>query len=394
MSGPLAGVRVLDLSTVLSGPVATAVLADQGADVIKVEAPGGRDVARVVGSMRGGQTALYHLVNRGKRGIVLDLGTATGLQLLLRLVRTADVVVQNFRPGVAERMGIGEDALRAERPDLIYVSISGFGERGPLAGHRVYDNLIQAVSGTARLQGGDDAEPAYVKHLVCDKVTALTAAQAITAALFARDRGAGGQHLRLSMLDANVSFLWYDGATPYALLEDDAVPVPTGRSYGMVRHADGWTTSSPVSDDEFRGWCRALGAPEVADDPRFATHRARLSHPDFDEARREVMARGASLTVQEALARFAAEGVDAVAVRSLPELADDPQTAANGTFFVRDHPVLGRIRETHPPVRFSATPAAAGAPAPSPGEHTDEVLAELGCAGDDIARWRAEGVFG
>ncbi|MDZ7824954.1 MAG: CoA transferase [Gammaproteobacteria bacterium] len=204
--GPLAGVRVVDLTSMISGPVATMMLADQGADVIKVEPPGG-DLVRAMGANRGGVSATFVSANRSKRSVVLDLKTDAGLDALKRLVRTADVFVQNFRPGAIERMGLGEDVLRAEREDLVYVSISGFGEQGPYAGNRVYDPVIQALSGLAAIQADADGRPQHgLRTIIPDKLTAVTAAQAITAALFARERSGRGQHVRLAMLDATVAF--------------------------------------------------------------------------------------------------------------------------------------------------------------------------------------------
>ena len=223
-AGPLTGVRVVDLTTVLSGPIAGTMLADQGADVIKVEGPAWLDLTRHVSPRREGFTEMYLLANRGKRSLVVDLRTPAGVAVLRRLTATADVVMQNFRPGVAERLGIGADALRADAPDLVYLSITGFGPAGPLADLKVYDNLVQAVCGLASDQGRAAGEPAFVANLACDKITALTAAQAVTAALFARANGRGGQHVELSMLDASIAFLWTDAAQGNVLLGDGVVP--------------------------------------------------------------------------------------------------------------------------------------------------------------------------
>ncbi|HUP71720.1 MAG TPA: CaiB/BaiF CoA-transferase family protein [Acidimicrobiales bacterium] len=391
--GPLLGVRVIDLSTVLSGPLATVLLADQGADVIKIEAPGAGDLTRMVGSRNNDMTAMFCLANRGKRSLVLDLSGESGRTVLRRLAETADVLVQNFRPGVAERMGIGYDELRVVNPGLIYVSIAGFGFDGPLANLRVYDNLIQAVSGMAMVQGDAD-EPRPVQNLVCDKITALTAAQATTAALLARAGGAPGQHVRISMLDATVSFLWPDAGTAATLLSDDATVVPPRDGSSLMRHRDGWTTSAPVSDAEFRGWCRAFGAPELADDPRFATGRQRLTSPDLAAERRRVIDRASDLTVAEALERLAAEGVGAVPVLDVKDLPSHPQALCNGTFVERTHPVAGPMREPAPAARFSATPATVGVPAPLMGEHTDDVLREAGWSDSEIRDLRAAGTVG
>jgi crotonobetainyl-CoA:carnitine CoA-transferase CaiB-like acyl-CoA transferase len=390
MSGPLHGVRVLDLSTALSGPVAATILADQGADVIKLEAPGMGDITRVVGSHRGGMRAMYHLANRGKRSIVLDLRDEAGKKAFFALATDVDVIVQNFRPGVVDRMGIGYEAVRQVNPDVVYLSIAGFGFDGPLAQAKVYDNLIQAASGFASVQG-DDAGPRYVRNLACDKITALTAAQAVTAALFARSRGAGGQHIELAMLDAAAAFLWPDAATPFAMLHPDTTIVETNRSNELVRHLDGFTTCAPVTDAEFRGWCIAFDAPEVANDPRWATVTQRMESNEYHDVRRDVAARGGRLTVAEALARLAAHGITGVEAVALDRLPDHPQAVANRTFSVCEHPVAGPIRQVDPPARFAGTPTTAGGPAAMPGEHTDEILRDAGYDPALIAALRAAG---
>ncbi len=391
MPGPLHGVRVLDLSTALSGPVATSILADQGAEVIKLEAPGMGDITRVVGSHRGGMRALYHLANRGKRSIVLDLRDDEGKAVFFALAKDADVVVQNFRPGVVDRMGIGYDAVRAVNPEVVYLSIAGFGFDGPLAQAKVYDNLIQAASGFASVQG-DETGPRYVRNLACDKITALTAAQALTAALFARSRGDGGQHITLAMLDAAAAFLWADAATPFAMLHPDATTVETNRSNELVHHLDGFTTCAPVSDAEFRGWCLAFDAPDVANDPRWATVAQRMESDEYQQARRDVAARAGRFTVAEALARLAANGITGVEAVPLEQLPAHEQAIANGTFSVCDHPAAGPIRQVEPPARFGGTPSVVGGPAALPGQHTDEILREVGYDDARIAALRASGI--
>jgi crotonobetainyl-CoA:carnitine CoA-transferase CaiB-like acyl-CoA transferase len=391
MAGPLHGVRVLDLSTALSGPVATMLLADQGAEVIKLEAPGMGDVTRVVGSHHQGMRAMYQLANRGKRSITLDLSDEEAKAVFFTMAASMDVIVQNFRPGVVDRMGIGYDDVRRVNPNVIYLSIAGFGFSGPLAQEKVYDNLIQAASGFAATQGDADG-PRYVRNLVCDKITALTAAQAVTAALFARAQGNGGQHIRLAMLDAAAWFLWPDAGTPFALLDPEATTIDSNRSNELVPHLDGWTTSAPVTDAEFRGWCLAFDAPDVADDPRWATVTQRLEGDGYIEVRREVAQRASKLTVREALDRLARHGVSAVEAIALDALVTHDQAVANDTFTVTEHPIAGPIREVNPPARFSATPASPGAGAGLPGQHTDEVLREFGLGDEEITALRARGV--
>ncbi|MEL6220629.1 MAG: CoA transferase, partial [Pseudomonadota bacterium] len=205
MSGPLAGVRVVDLTTMIAGPLATCILADQGAEVIKIEHPRGGDHSRQVADRRGGFSASFLHNNRGKRSVTLDLKSPRGREAVLRIAASADVFVQNFRPGVVERLGLDEPAVRAVRPDIIYASIAGFGFEGPMAKRPVYDPLIQALSGLASVQGAG-GRPRLVRTILPDKVTAIQASQAITAALFARARSGEGQHLRLSMLDTITAF--------------------------------------------------------------------------------------------------------------------------------------------------------------------------------------------
>ena len=393
MPGPLHGFRIVDCSAVISGPLTATLLADQGASVIKVEPPGAGDVLRHVGSRRGGMSGMFHVINRGKRAITLDLRRDEGRDVLLQLVDRADVFIQNFRPGVTDRMGIGSEALCERRPELVYVSISGFGSEGPYAQKRVYDNIIQAYSGMAHVQQ-EAGDPRLLRQLVCDKLTALTASQAVTAALLARERGSGGQHVELSMLDAAVAFLWPDAAANHTLLGEGVDVQPTiGSSYGLVPASDGFTTGSVLSDAEFQALCVALELDEAAADPRFATVADRMKNIQavgrlFQE---EIAGRASQRTREEMDAALTAHDVPWGVVRTLDELHEDPQVVANGTLRVREHPLAGRLREPRPPARFGSTVAEPAAPAPAAGQHTDEILREAGL-GDRIEELRAAGV--
>jgi crotonobetainyl-CoA:carnitine CoA-transferase CaiB-like acyl-CoA transferase len=381
-TGPLAGVRVVDCSIALTGPYAAALLADQGADVVKVERPGFGDIARYVGAAVNGTSALYTMCNRGKRSIALDIHAEEGRDVFRALTRDADVMLQNFRPGVLDRLGLGYEVLAAENPGLVYASLSGFGPDGPYAPKSAYDTVIQAYGGFAANQADPDTgAPRFLNQTAADKVTALFASQAITAALFARERGAGGQHLELSMLDAVVSFLWADAAGNEVLMDADGTMKSSFSSnFRPFQFTDGWGITTPTSDADFAGMCKAFGV-EGADDPRVKTIVERAQHV---ELMREIMDRcyeaAATMSTAEAIGKLEAERVPCGVVLSPSELVDDPHAQAIGLFEESDDPAVGRVRRPRHPGQFGATPAALGGPAPGLGQHTDELLTELGLA--------------
>lgn len=378
MPGPLDGYRIVDLTTMISGPMATGLLGDQGADVIKIESPGVGDLMRLLGAPREGITASFATTNRNKRSIVLDLKAERDRSAFERLVETADVVVQNFRPGVVERMGIGEDALRRLKSDLIYVSISGFGETGPYANKRVYDPIIQALSGMATIQGNrGQGRPRMMRLVVPDKVTAITAAQAITAALLARERTGKGQHVRLSMIDAMIALAWPEGFAGHTFVGDEVDVPRNALAQDLVfETADGWMTAGAVSDSEWQGLTRALGHPEWLEDERFKTAGGRVAYA------KERLDQTASVlkseTTETWLARLDAEQVPCAPILPLSEVIRHPQIKANELLFETDHPVAGRIRQARAAAQFDATPTTLERPAPTKGQHTEEILAELG----------------
>ncbi|MCG8591874.1 MAG: CoA transferase [Proteobacteria bacterium] len=392
MPGPLDGVRIVDLSTMVSGPLATQILGDQGADVIKVEAPGSGDLVRRLGTARNGMSAIFVTANRNKRSVVINLKDARGRELLGELVRTADVFVQNFRPGTAERMGIGEAALRKLAPRLVYVSISGFGERGPYAHKRVYDPVIQALSGLAAIQADrETGRPRMVRVVIPDKVTALTAAQAVTAALYARQQTGRGQHVRLSMLDAVVSLLWHEGMTRFTFVDRDGVEASQRLSQDLIFETqDGYLTTGAVSDAEWRGLARATERPEWLEDPRFATPTKRVANVD---ARLALMAEALRARTTEAwLQRLDAEAVPCAPVLARRDVLTHPQIAASELLVEVEHPVAGRTRQARAAARFDATPADELAPAPDLGQHTNEILQEIGVDAGRLEALREAGV--
>jgi crotonobetainyl-CoA:carnitine CoA-transferase CaiB-like acyl-CoA transferase len=387
--GPLAGIKVLDLSIALTGPYAAALFADQGAEVIKVERPGIGDIARFVGVAVNGMSSLYLVCNRGKRSIVVDLQQPEGVEIVLALAAEADVVIENYRPGVMERLGLGYEHVRAVNPGVVYASLTGFGSVGPNAGRSAYDTVMQAYAGFAASQADpEDGVPQFLRQTAADKVTALYASQAITAALFARERGRGGQHLELSMVDAGVSFLWADSAANEVLLESDGSQHSSFvAGFQPMRFSDGWGIVTPTSDHDFHGMCRALDVPGW-DDPRIATVAERIQNRDVLEPIMDLCyAHAANLSMAEATERFDGERVPYAMINTAAQLHEDPHVVAMGLFVEADHHVVGRTRLPRHPTQFGGTPAMLTGDSPALGQHTDEVLTELGRA-DDIARLR------
>lgn len=388
MPGALDGVRIVDLTTMISGPIATMMLADQGADVIKVEPKTG-DLVRVLGPAKGDRTATFLAANRNKRSVVLDLKSVEGLEALKKLVSTADVVVQNFRPGAAERMGIGEAALRKEQPNLIYVSISGFGETGPYAKKRVYDPVIQALSGLAAIQADrDTGRPRMIRTIIPDKLTAVTAAQAVTAALFARERTGEGQHIKLSMLDAMIAFLWAEGLVALTFPGGEKHAARAQLSQDLIyKTQDGYITVGAVSDDEWKGLCAALEQPQWLEDERFNTPSGRVVNaPARLSLTQEVLQHKTSA---EWLGVLDANQVPCAPILDRTTLLDHPQIEANEIIKNHEEEDLGPFRLPRPAARFSATQAENRRQAPHLGEHTEQLLAELGYDEEAVAEFVA-----
>ncbi len=391
--GPLAGMRILDLSTMVAGPMATMMLADQGADVIKVEGPDG-DLMRRLAKGRAGMNPSFLSCNRNKRSVAIDLKSPDGRAILKKLIQTADVFVHNFRSGAPERLGLGEDDVRAIRPDIIYVSISGFGERGPYAGQRAYDPVIQALSGLADIQRDrETGRPRMVRTIIADYTTALTTAQAVTAALFHKLRTGEGQHVRIAMLDAVIAYLWPEAMPSLTYVGDERDPSEgeVGPDLIFATH-DRYITAGALSDQEWAGMCRAFNREDLIDDPRFKTARLRTVNA---VARREIMsAELEKWKGDEILARLLANDVPSAPVRTRFELLEDPQVRASGILEEHDTAQFGRVRQPRPAARFSVTPAAIRAMAPRLGEHNAEVLGDLGYTGPEIDRLEREGVLG
>ena len=386
MPGPLAGIKVLDFTSVVSGPLATMFLADQGAEVIKIEPLGG-DItrrSRQAISASGEFSALFVSTNRGKRSLALDLKRPEALAIMRLLVAQSDVLVQNFRPGTMERLGLGEAALRTENPRLVYVSISGVGETGPYAKKRVYDPIIQGLSGLADIQSDPRTRrPQMIRTIIADKTTAIFAAQAVCAALYARERTGEGQHIRLAMLDTMIAYLWPEAMTQYTVVGREATTAdPTARPELIFETADGYITVGTISDSEWRGFCAAAERADLVDDPRFSTTTARAGNAtDRILLMAEIIKPRPSA---EWLARLDKHDVPSAPVLRRGELLANRQIQARELISQFDHPDIGPVRQPVPAARFDRTPTVAPRMAPRLGEHTAEILAELGLDGSEI----------
>ncbi len=389
---PLEGIRVLELGQMIAVPAATHLLATQGASVIKIEDADGGDPLRNYGSRKGGMSGWFANANAGKRSLAVDLRTGEGKQILWALLDGADVLVQGFRPGVIERLGFGFEEVHRRHPEVVYVSSSGFGADGPEADRPVYDPVIQALSGWAGAQRTDGG-PMLIRGMVADKVAALTTAQAIAAALAGRARTGEGQHVELSMLEANIAFNWPDVMMHCSLLDEDATHLPNLlAAYQLFATADGWVSVTAGNDAQWQAVCDALDRPELGTDPRFATAADRGADFEAWYAAFGEMCRG--FGSDELLARCRAADVPAVPVLDPAAVVDYPQVVARGAVRVVQHPIVGALRTPRQGAAFGAAADGDGfepTPAPGYGEHTEEILAELGHDQEAIARLRSAG---
>ncbi len=385
MSGPLNGVRVLDLSAMISGPLGGMILADQGADVIKIEPPAG-DSTRWVATGRNGFSASFLNNNRNKRSVVLDLKSPAGKRAIQSLIATADVILQNFRPGVVDRLGIGYNDSKAIKADIIYASISGFGEQGPYVNKPVFDPLIQSLSGLTTVQAGsDNVRPTLVRTILPDKLTGFAIAQAITAALFSRERNGEGQHIHLNMLDTVVHFMWSSDMGGHTFVGDE-LKEETAQSFIdlIYETADGYMSVAAFRRVDWKKLADACERPDWKTDERFLTS---AGLEDYKNERLEMTQEAlVERTTKEWIERFTKFDVPHAPVLTRGEMINNPQIKANQLIEEYDHPAVGRIRQTRTPAVFDGTPAKYRFGGASLGEHTREVLTEVGLSENDIAQ--------
>lgn len=378
MSGPLSGIKVLDLSRVLAGPYCTALLADLGAEVIKIEPPAGDDY-RHIGPFKDGESALFTLNNRGKKSIVLDLKKPADLELAQALAARVDVVVENFRPGVAARLGLGAEALRRANPGLVYCSISGFGQDGPFKDLPAYDLVVQAMSGLMAATGEEGGAPLKAGESIADLVAGLFASWSIMAALVQRNATGQGAVLDIAMYDALFSMLttshaqhFYGGVLPGRVGNRHPLSTP----FGCFKTSDGQVVIAVLNGGQFERLAALIGRPEIAGDPRFASDSSRTEHEPALRALIEVWS--ARLTTEEAVAALAAQGLPAAPIWTIAKAADNEHAAMRGLVGTLSHPSLGRVPVVGQPVRFDGSKPLAATAAPRLGGDIAAVLAEFG----------------
>jgi formyl-CoA transferase len=395
MPGPLTGVRVLDLSRALAGPYCSMMLGDMGADVLKVEMPGTGDETRGWGPpFINGESGYFLSVNRNKKGMTLNLKDARGKGILAKLMARADVVLQNFSPGTLEKLGFPYERMKALNPRVVYCAISGFGQSGPSAGKAAYDQILQGLGGLMSITGPVGGPPIKVGVPIADIVSGMFAAYGVMVALFHRERTGQGQVIDTSLLDGQVALLTFQ-AQRYFLT--GKAPGwggnchPLIAPYELFKTKDSYVNVAVGNDSLWARFCQSLGLEQCVNDPRFKTNSDRLANRDALIG--IIEERFSRSTTAGIVALLDGVGVPSGAVHDLAEVFADPQLGHLGLEQVMQHPTVGSLRQTGIPYRFSESPGALRLPPPLLGQHTDEVLQDLGYAKEEIERLRQEGVI-
>lgn len=391
--GPLSGITVIDLTAMISGPVCTMMLGDQGADVIKVEPLTG-ELTRKVGKQKNGMTTSFLCANRSKRSITLNLKDKKGINILKKLIKNADVLVQNFRPGTMKRMGLNYEEVKKINKEIIYVSISGFGEKGPYANHRVYDPVIQALSGLADIQRDQKTNfPKMVRTIIPDKTTGMAAAQAISSALFYKERYGKGQHIKLAMLDVMVAYLWPEGSASLSFVGEEGDPSDGQMGLDLVFETKDskYITAGAVTDKEWLGMCEALERKDLLNDPRFNTPRARFENKT--ERRLLIAEEIKKHNAEEILFKLHKNEVPSAPILTRTELLKNEQIVANEIIEFHDSKIFGTIRSPRPAPIYSVSPINGKQLAPLMGENSREILKEINYKDEEIDNFIKEKVI-
>ena len=389
MAGPLSGIKIVELAQMIAVPGATHLLATQGAEIVKVENTTGGDDLRMYGSRKGNMSGWFANANSGKRSIGLNLEHEDAKEILKSFIRDADVFIEGFRPGAVSRLGFSAEEAFKINPNLVYVSSSGFGAEGPYSDRPVYDPVIQAISGWAGAQR-TTAGPTLIRGMVADKVAALTTSQAITAALFARDKTGEKQHVQVSMLEANIAFNWPDVMMHETVLDDDALHLPNLLgSYQLFSTSDGWLSVTAGTDSQWEAVCSALSREDLAEDERFSSAANRSKHfTEWYESFDEMLG---AFTTEEALKKCQDADVPAVKVLDPSEVAHDTHVEEVGSVAEVEHPIIGKMRIPRQGAVFNNSTNYSPRPAPAYCQDTTDLLIELGYSIDVIEKLRSTG---
>ena len=381
---PLEGINVLEFSTMITASFAAMMMAEQGASVTKVEPIELGDPMRFLGSNKGGISALFANFNRGKKSLRLDIKDEKGKEIIRKLAKDADVILCNFRPGIMDKLGLGSESLRKANPKLIYAAITGFGTEGPEKNRPAYDPIIQAQAGFAAVQGQGKEGPELVRNLLCDKVTAYTACQAVTAALYVREKTGEGQHIDLSMMDAGLFFVFGDGFMHKTLLDDDAEELPplSQLLYDLTETKDGGITMSAANSAQQIGLFTALDQLHLLADERFNSQEKLVAH--YEELKEILREKFLEFETDEILERLSENDVPAAKCLDYQDVLDHVQYQANSTVDIADHPILGRMHQVKLPAKFQGQRLEPAVGCPGHGEHTVELLQGLGLSKDEI----------
>ncbi len=380
--GPLEGIKIIDISTIVSGPLAASMLGDQGAEVIKIEPPFRGENARVMGPIKEGSGALFAVVNRSKRSLAMDLKQEESKKIIYKLIEAADIIIDNFRPGALERLGLDYDNIKNHNPKIIQMSITGYGETGPYSKRRVYDPLIQATAGVCDAQS-IEGQPKYMKTLMCDKITSLTAAQAMTAALYRREKTNKGQRITLSMLDTALYFMWSDSMYNYSWHGDDWSPMPNiADFYEPVKTKDGYIALVAINDNEFAGVLKAIGKEDLLEDERFSTTENRLMN--VMEMQEILLNAYLDFTSDELVKKMEENDVPAAKINKREEIFSDPQVINNQTVINTKKDGEDLLKGPKPPANFLENDCGEPSFMPALGEHSSEILKEYGFSDDEI----------
>ena len=376
-SQPLAGVKVIELSNMITCSLAAMTMASQGAQVIKVEPPQMGDKMRPLGTQKNGVSGFFHNCNRGKRSLAIDLKSSAGVKAIKELVIRSDVLLHNYRPGVMDKLGLGSEVLRELNPKLIYVAVSGFGTKGPMADLPAFDHVIQGLAGFTDLQSPEENSFDFIRTFICDKVTAYTVGQAATAALLARATTNEGQHIDISMLHACLAFMWPDGMMHKTLKDKDRFKMSPGSDYfETINYKDGGVAVAPLTDDHWRALLPMLGYPELLGTPLYASIASRMTN--MDQVTKVLRTPRNDIGVKKAIEVLSAADVPCAPCTKRKDLEGVEQIQAIGALETYVTKTMGELTVTTPPILFEGKSTSQAEPSPLLGEHSEEILEELG----------------